>query len=344
MADEMTYAKAGVDIDQESLAIEALASALKEGLKNRDGRPGEVMAKIGHFSSLIKIGEDLALAMGADGVGTKIILAHQMKKYDTIGIDLIAMNANDIICIGAEPLALLDYLAVERPDPVVAAEIGKGLARGAELAGITIPGGETATVPEVVRGLDLAGVIVGALHPSKAITGEDICPGDVVVGLESSGVHCNGLTLARKVLLGEYDINERVFGKRTVGEELLEPTRIYVKEVLDVVRNVKVKGMANITGGGLGNLDRLTDYGFEIDFLPKPQEVFEEVQRLGNVPEKEMYRTFNMGVGFCIIVEGQDVQQVIDICKKYGTRTFRIGKVVENKGVNLKGKGIVLEY
>ncbi|NOZ76861.1 MAG: phosphoribosylformylglycinamidine cyclo-ligase [Euryarchaeota archaeon] len=340
----MTYARAGVDMDLESLAIKALASSLKGCLRNRDGRPGEVMAKIGHFSSLIRVGDDLALALGADGVGTKIILAHQMGKYDTIGIDLIAMNANDIICIGAEPLALLDYLAVERPDPEVTAEIGRGLARGAEMAGITIPGGELATVPEVVRGMDLAGVIVGMLRPSEAITGEDIRPGHAVVGLESSGVHCNGLTLARKVLLGEYDIDEKVFGERSVGEELLEPTRIYVKEVLDVIKNVEVKGLANITGGGLGNLDRLTGYGFEIDSLPEPQEVFTEIQRLGNVPEKEMYRTFNMGVGFCIVVDEKDVQRVIDICESHRTRAFRLGKVVDEKGVKLKEKGFVLNY
>jgi phosphoribosylformylglycinamidine cyclo-ligase len=344
MPEEMTYAKAGVDMDLESLAIGALAENLKGCLHNRDGRPGEVMAKIGHFSSLIKIGEDLALAMGADGVGTKIILAHQMGKYDTIGIDLIAMNANDIICIGAEPLALLDYLAVEKPDPEVTAEIGRGLARGAEMAGITIPGGELATVPEVVRGLDLAGVVVGILHPSKAITGEGVRPGHVVVGLESSGVHCNGLTLARKVLLGEYDMDEKVFGERTVGEELLEPTKIYVKEVLEVIREVEVKGLANITGGGLGNLDRLTGYGFEIDPLPEPQQVFKEIQRLGKVSDKEMYRTFNMGVGFCIVVEEKDVQRVMDICENHGTRAFRLGKVVEEKGVNLKEKDLVLEY
>jgi phosphoribosylformylglycinamidine cyclo-ligase len=233
---------------------------------------------------------------------------------------------------------------VEKPDPEVTAEIGRGLARGAEMAGITIPGGELATVPEVVRGLDLAGVVVGILHPSKAITGEGVRPGHVVVGLESSGVHCNGLTLARKVLLGEYDMDEKVFGERTVGEELLEPTKIYVKEVLEVIREVEVKGLANITGGGLGNLDRLTGYGFEIDPLPEPQQVFKEIQRLGKVSDKEMYRTFNMGVGFCIVVEEKDVQRVMDICENHGTRAFRLGKVVEEKGVNLKEKDLVLEY
>jgi phosphoribosylformylglycinamidine cyclo-ligase len=341
----MTYAKAGVDIDRESLAIKALVNSLKVCLGNRDGRPGEIMEKIGHFSSLIKIGDDLALAMGADGVGTKIMVAEALKKYDTIGIDMIAMNANDIICIGAEPLAILDYLAVEDPDPDVTAQVGKGLARGADMAGITIPGGELATVPEVVKGLDLAGVIVGMVHPSKAITGKEVSPGDVVVGLASSGVHSNGLTLARKVLLGEYDIgDDTVFEGKTVGEELLEPTKIYVKEVLDVIKNIKVKGLANITGGGLGNLARITENGFEITKLPDPQKVFKEIQRLGGIEEREMYRTFNMGVGFCIIVGADDVEKTIGICRDHGTDAFRLGHVVEGEGVNLVEKGFSLSY
>jgi phosphoribosylformylglycinamidine cyclo-ligase len=162
--------------------------------------------------------------------------------------------------------------------------------------------------------------------------------------LESSGVHSNGLTLARKVLLGKYDINDRIFGEKTIGEELLEPTKIYVREIMDVIKNIEVRGLANITGGGLGNLYRITKYGFSIDFLPEPQQIFKVIQELGNISNREMYRTFNMGVGFCIVVEEKDASKVIKICEKHGTKAFRIGEVVEEEGVRIEGKDVVLKY
>jgi phosphoribosylformylglycinamidine cyclo-ligase len=340
---EMTYAEAGVDIDLESLAIKAIVSQVKKTLSYRRGKVGESPIGLGHFAGLIKISDERALAVSADGVGSKILVAEMLGKYDTIGIDLIAMNANDIICVGAEPLTLVDYLAMERPDPKITKEIAKGLAIGAEMAGISISGGELATLPEIIKGLDLAGLMIGIVDIRSIVTGEAIKPGDVVVGLESSGIHSNGLTLARKVLLGNYKLEDKI-GERSVGEELLMPTKIYVREILDLLRKVKVKGLANITGGGLGNLTRITKYGYFLDSLPEPQAVFKEIQRLGNVSEKEMYRTFNMGIGFCIVIEEEEADKTIKISKKHGTKAYRIGNVNEKEGVRIEGKDFVLKY
>jgi phosphoribosylformylglycinamidine cyclo-ligase len=334
----MTYAKAGVNIRAEGSAIAAIASAVERTFLSRRGKMGESLAGIGHFSALIRITDELALALSCDGVGSKIMVAEALGKYDTIGIDLVAMNANDIICVGAEPLVLLDYLAMERPDPSVAGEIGKGLVKGAGIAGVSIVGGELATLPEMVKGLDLVGMMIGAVDIGDIVTGGDVSVGDVVVGLESNGIHSNGLTLARKVLLGEYDINDEVFDDRSVGEELLRPTRIYVKEVLSLMGEIRVKGMANITGGGLENLLRLGSHGYVIDFLPEPHAIFQEIQRLGDVSDAEMYRTFNMGVGFAVVVSKEDVDEAIDVLGKMGTNAWALGRVTKQNGVRVKAR------
>lgn len=330
----ITYAQAGVDIDKENAAIKNIVAEVSKTLKFRKNKVGESLIGIGHFSGLIRIADGKALALSADGVGSKILVAEAMNKYDTIGIDLVAMNANDIICVGAEPVALLDYLAVQNIDATVAREIGKGLAKGAEIAGISICGGEFATLPEVINGVDLAGMIIGIVDTDKIITGAAIKPGDVVVGLASSGIHSNGLTLARKVLLKNHDIHEKLFGAKSVGEELLTPTKIYVKEIMDAIKKVKVKGLANITGGGLDNLSRITRHGFLIDNLPEPQEVFRVIQEEGKISDDEMYRTFNMGVGFCVVVDESDADDMVKACRKHGTEASVIGKVVSGKGIN----------
>jgi len=332
---EMTYAKAGVNIQDESSAISAIASAVSKTLSLRKGKIGESLTGIGHFSGLIKINDKLALALSCDGVGSKMMIAEALGKYDTIGIDLIAMNANDIICVGAEPLVLLDYLAMEKPDPKVTGAIGKGLAKGAELAGVSIAGGELATLPEMVNGVDIAGTMIGSVALDEIIMGDRISEGDVVLGLESSGIHSNGLTLARKTLLGEYDIGDKVFDGMSVGEELLKPTKIYVKEVMDLIKKIDVKGLANITGGGLENLTRITKLGYTIDFLPEPQNIFKEIQRLGDVSDKEMYRTFNMGIGFAVIVSEKEADATKTIVEKLGTKAWAIGRVTKEEGVRV---------
>lgn len=339
----ISYAEAGVDVEAEGRAVAAIVKEVKNTLELRKGRVGESLTGIGHFAGLIRISRGKALAIAADGVGSKVLVAERLGRYDTLGIDLVAMNANDVICVGAEPLALVDYIAMEKPDPRVTREIARGLARGAELAGIAIAGGELATLPEMVRGFDIAGVVVGIVDLDKVVTGEAIAPGDVVVGLESSGLHSNGLTLARKLLLEKYGPKGVIDGV-VVGEELLRPTKIYVREVLELLREVRVKGMANITGGGLGNLTRITGYGYYLDALPEPQPIFRLIQREGDVSSYEMYRTFNMGVGYCIVVAPRDAEKVIKICRNHGTRAWVIGRVVEEEGVRIKDMDFVLKY
>jgi phosphoribosylformylglycinamidine cyclo-ligase len=236
----------------------------------------------------------------------------------------------------------VDYIAFEKVDPGVAEGIGIGLAVGAEQAGISISGGEIATLPEIIRGVDLAGTGVGIVDIKSVVSGEKIEVGDLAVGLESSGVHSNGLTLARKVLLKHHSIDDKIFEGKTVGEELLTPTKIYVREVMEIIEKVDVRGLANITGGGLGNLQRITKFGFEITDLPEPQEVFKTIQKLESISDSEMYRTFNMGVGFCVVVKAEDADDVIEICANHGTKASVIGRVVKEPGVWVKD--FVLSY
>jgi len=340
-----TYAEAGVDISREALSIKAMAEHLAGTLAHRAGKVGESLTGIGHFSALLKLSSTLALAINTDGVGSKLLVAEAAGRYDTVGIDLVAMNANDIICVGAEPVAMVDYLAVEEPEPEVAGEIAKGIARGAELAGVSVVGGETATLPEIVRGFDLAATMVGVVEVDRVVTGEEVRPGDAVLGLRSSGIHSNGLTLARKLILGEYGVEEEVLPGKKAWEVLLEPTRIYVREVLEVLQKLEVHGLAHITGGGLGNLCRLTRHGFLLDALPEPQEVFTLIQELGDIPPEEMYRTFNMGVGFCIVLPEEHAGEAAEICRRHGTEAQLIGRVVEGRNtVRIQDAGVELGY
>lgn len=342
-----TYAEAGVDIDLKALAVKKIVSEVSRSRNFRKGKAGESVLGIGHFSGTVKVSGKTCIAITTDGVGTKVILAQQMKKFDTIGIDLVAMNVNDLLCIGAEPIAMVDYIAVEKPEPKTAEEIGKGLLKGAELANISIVGGELAVMPDLIKGIDLSGTAIGIVDRDKLITGEKIKPGDAVFGLESSGVHSNGLTLARKVLLSWHSLNDKIFrnGKKTVGEELLTPTKIYVREVLEIIKKCKVLGLANITGGGFGNLSRITKHKIKITSLPELPEVFKVIQKLGRVEEREMYRTFNMGIGFCIIAREDEGDKIINICKKFKTNAWKIGEVTKGKrGAEIAEKGIVLGY
>ena len=242
------YKSSGVDIEVEEKSINALVSIIKETLQFRKGKIGAAIGDIGSYSGFIEFG-DYALSLATDGVGSKVLVAQKLRKYDTVGIDVIAMNVNDVICNGATPLAFVDYIALEKTSKYMLNEIAKGLLEGAKQSDMPIVGGETATLPDIIKGngegFDLAGTCLGVVKKEKIISGKDIAPGDVIIGIESSGIHSNGLTLARKIL-GESDY-----------PELLVPTRIYVKQILDLIEHVKVKGMAHITGSGLLNLKRL---------------------------------------------------------------------------------------
>ena len=297
----MDYAEAGVDIDESDDAVAALAAQIAGGG--------------GEYAGTFEHGDD-TLALTTDGVGTKILVAEAVGDYSTIGVDCVAMNTNDLVAMNIEPLAFVDYLVVEEPDDDVSAEIGEGLAEGAKRAGVSVVGGETAVMPEVVDGVDLAGSCVGVAN-GGIIDGESIEPGDALVGVPSNGVHSNGLTLARKALTDnktERYHDEVPYSDATVGEELLEPTRIYTTP-LEAAREHDVRGMAHITGGGFTNLERLADARFTVDDPLSTQPIFDLIAERGDVDDDEMYRTFNMGTGFVLVTpqkEAEDAAATVD--------------------------------
>ena len=312
-----TYSEAGVDIDASERATEALIAQIK-GV-NRKG-DGEAIKLDNGFAGLVKLG-DGALAMCTDGVGSKLLLAEEMDSIHTVGIDCVAMNTNDLICVGAEPLSFVDYVALDKPDEKLMAKIGMGLAEGCKQSNCTLSGGETAILPELVHGFDIAGTSVGYVKQDKIIDGTKIVEGNVLIGLKSSGPHSNGYTLIRKLFDGDKEL----------GKKLVEPTRIYVKEVMELINQVNVNGIAHITGGGLDNISRINDnFQYVIDNpLPVPS-VFDWLQEKGNIETKEMYRTFNMGMGMIIIVNKADAEKSVSILGKHAQV---IGSVENGKGV-----------
>jgi phosphoribosylformylglycinamidine cyclo-ligase len=325
----MTYAGAGVDIDR----LEGIKSGIiKKGLKFRRTGFGAPMGDIGAYAGLIDLGE-FALAMTTDGVGTKLIIADAMKKWDTVGIDCIAMNVNDLYVMGVEPLAFVDYISIEKPDDELIRQVMIGLDEGARQANISIIGGETAALPDIIKGFDLAGTCVGYVGKDSVVTGETIEPGDIVIGLPSSGVHSNGYSLVRKVVekAGLKYTDPLPYDKSTtIGAELLKPTRIYA-EVVPIFKKYPVKGMAHVTGGGLMNLRRITKYGFDLhDPLPVPP-VFSWLQELGDIDDAEMYRTFNMGMGYVIIAAKEDAGAIVKM-----TDGKIVGKIAD-EGCTVRG-------
>ncbi|SNR46906.1 phosphoribosylformylglycinamidine cyclo-ligase [Halorubrum vacuolatum] len=315
--EELTYAAAGVDIDASEAATAALIGAVGEAE--------------GDYAGLLDIG-DRYLALATDGVGTKLLVAEALEDYSTVGIDCMAMNVNDLVAAGVRPVAFVDYLAVDEPDERFAEQVGEGLARGAELADVELVGGETAVMPEVVRGLDLAGTCAG-LAAKDAIFDGTSRPGDALVGWRSSGIHSNGLTLAREAVTraGGYTDPAPFEGYETLGEALLEPTRIYT-DLLDPMREHGVRGAAHVTGGGWSNLERLGANRYVIDEPWEVQPVFEFIAEVGNVPAEEMHRTFNMGTGF---VAALDPEQAAALATATDGRV--IGHVEKGDGVSIRG-------
>jgi len=323
------YAKAGVDQGAADSAVAGLVRAL--GAINL-GRPSAQVPLPGHYASVIRIDERTGIALSTDGVGTKLVLAEQLGRFDTIGIDCVAMNVNDVICVGAEPLAMLDYIAIEKADPAVCEEIGVGLARGAEQAGIEIPGGELAQLGQLVRGVDVSGACFGTVALDAIVDGSAVEPGDVVIGLPSTGLHSNGYTLARSAL-AEIPLDDERLG-RPLGDVLLEPTEIYVKPIVELLRSgADVRGLAHITSGGTKNLLRLAaGVGYEIDDpLPVPP-VFGLIQEQGGVSDEEMSEVFNMGCGFCVVVPAEDVQTALGMLRAHYPTAKPIGSATGNKG------------
>ncbi|MCX6689626.1 MAG: phosphoribosylformylglycinamidine cyclo-ligase [Methanoregula sp.] len=319
---ENAYRDAGVDIDLEATAIKAL---IKNLTYRRKGKC-TMLGSVGHFAGLIDFGEH-ALALTTDGVGTKMLVADEQKDWSTVGIDCIAMNVNDLYVMNVEPIAFVDYIATDRLSIEKMAQIGIGLNEGARLANIDIVGGETASLRGLVNGLDLAGTCMGMQAKEKIITGEKIRPGDLIIGVPSTGIHSNGLSLARRIVEMYAAYDKRLKNGKTLGEELLTPTRIY-HESLHVAASCTVHGMCHITGGGLLNFLRLCPFGFRFESPIRPPEIFTWMQETGKISTVEMYRTFNMGMGFAYVVPPTAVAALLNAVK--GAQV--VGKVVEKPG------------
>ncbi len=321
-----SYSEAGIDISKVKSIQDRITETIFAGKKG---------ALVGHYAGVVNFA-GRRLAIHTDGVGSKVLVAQELEKYDTIGIDAIAMNVNDIICVGAQPFAGVDYLALSKEDDFLVGEILKGLMLGAKESEIDIVGGETAILPEIISGgkrpFDLAFTAIGEVK--ELVTGDAIQPGNTIIGLESSGLHSNGFTLARKIL-----------GINKWGKEMLTPTKVYVKPVLEMLAGCKINGLAHITGGAFSKLMRLNkNYGFLLNDMPKPAPIFnalyEEVK-----DDREMHRTFNMGIGMCIVADRKCEERILNIAKKHGAGGRIMGEIVPEPGVWLgqDGKRIKLD-
>jgi phosphoribosylformylglycinamidine cyclo-ligase len=333
------YKEAGVDTDRAEAGLQRLIGRVTSTWPAA-GEIGEVKLPIGYFANVISLGH-IGLGICTDGIGSKAIIAQMLNKYDTVGIDCVAMNVNDLICVGARPLSMVDYIAIEKANPDLLDALSKGLAEGARIAGISISGGEISQIRDIIKGyregfgFDLVGMAVGDVPLDRINDGRDVRPGDVVVGLESSGIHSNGLSLARHAFFerNNFDV-ERKFDQLELplGLELLRPTHIYVKEVLHVLNAVPgVKAMVHITSDGLLNLLRVAaPVGYVIDNLPPVPPIFGLIQQYAGVDDAEMFQVYNMGVGFCIVVAPEAVDQTIKLlgAPPHGRKAFRIGHAI----------------
>ncbi|MDV0440899.1 phosphoribosylformylglycinamidine cyclo-ligase [Methanorbis furvi] len=331
MSKKYSYKDAGVDIDLEADGVKSLIRQLSF---RRSGEHGMV-GGVGHFAGLIDFGPKV-LSLCTDGVGTKMRVADDLRDWSTVGIDCIAMNVNDMYVMNIEPVAFVDYIATEGINTEQMIQIGVGLNEGARLSNMNIIGGETATLKGMVNGLDLAGTCLGVQDRDRVVTGEKVKPGDVVIGVASTGVHSNGYTLARKVATENGGYSVKLPSGKTIGEALITPTRIY-SEVLDVCRAVEVHGMCHVTGGGLLNFLRISEYGFSIDDPMPVPEVLQWIAEKGELEINELYRTFNMGMGFAFIVSEASVAKILAMVD--GAKV--VGRVIEEHKVLLKGVEIL---
>lgn len=341
------YAAAGVDTDQADEGVGALVSVLRT---IETGRPSRSVVPSGHYASVLRVTDDLGIAIATDGVGSKLVVAEQADRLETVGIDCVAMNVNDLICVGAEPIALVDYLAVEQVDAGRLARIGVGLKHGAEQAGCEVPGGELAVLPELIRGhpsphgFDLCATAIGTVKIEDIILGDRIAPGDAVIGVPSSGLHSNGYTLARRALQEQGNLaledTPAELGGASVADALLEPTVIYVRAVLELLRSdVDVRGLSHITGGGLNNMLRIGS-GYEISEPLPGLPVFDLVQKLGDVSVAEMWEVFNMGCGLVAIVPDADADAAAAILAAHHPGARRIGTTTDTGTVTVPSLGL----
>jgi phosphoribosylformylglycinamidine cyclo-ligase len=336
----ITYKKVGIDISEIKKSQKAIGRLISSTHKLQ--KKAKMTHGFGHYAGIVEIPGGKLLATHTDGVGTKVIIANMMKKFDTIGIDCVAMNVNDIICIGATPISFVDYIAANKNDQRIFKQIVSGLVTGAKKSSMPIVGGETAIMPDLISGkgfgFDLAGMVVGILSKKQMILGNSIKPNDVIIGVKSTGLHSNGYSLARKVL-SRYSLKQKFKGIGTLGNALLKPTEIYVKPVLEAIEKCSIHGLAHITGGSFTKLLRLKQIGFELDNLPKTPPLMQLIQDCG-VKSDEMYKTFNMGVGFCIISPQSEVKKIRSIFKDHKMTTYEIGHISKKRGVFVNSKKI----
>jgi phosphoribosylformylglycinamidine cyclo-ligase len=348
----VAYRTAGVDTEREEIALQRLIRKIRPTWSLGDGI-GAVRLDIGYFANVLDIG-GIGLAISTDGVGTKVIIAQMMGKYDTVGIDCVAMNVNDLICVGATPVSMVDYLAVQELNPDMVEAIAEGLSTGAKSANISISGGEIAQLRDIIKGypeghgFDLAGTAIGTVPLDKIIVGQAHQEGDDVIGIESNGIHSNGLTLARHVFFerNNYTIDASCPTlERSLGEELLRPTHIYVREVVEILKQgIPVKALIHITSDGFLNLIRVAaDVGYVIEELPPIPPIFDLIEQYGEISKAEMFHVYNMGIGFCIIVSADAVDRVISIVRSHGKNAYAIGHAVWDKErhVSIKPYGLV---
>ncbi len=327
MTKKYSYKEAGVDINLEADGVKALIHQLSYKRSGEHGMVGDV----GHFAGMIDFGSKV-LSLCTDGVGTKMRIADDLQDWTTVGIDCMAMNVNDMYVMNIEPIAFVDYIATEGIKTEQMIQIGVGLNEGARLSNINIVGGETATLKGMIIGLDLAGTCLGVQDKEKVVTGEKVAPGDIIIGVASTGVHSNGYTLARQVAEENGGYSTVLPSGRTVGEALLVPTRIY-SEVLDVCSKAVVHGMCHVTGGGLLNFLRISKYGFAVEDPLEVPEILAWITEKGALEMNELYRTFNMGMGFAFIVPKESVETVLSMVE--GAKV--VGRVIEEHKVTLKG-------
>ena len=353
---DMNYASAGVDIDLEGSAVSSLVGALSKSVRNK-GTPGAPVDLPGGFGGIIEFGDQL-LALATDGVGSKLQIASKLNQWHGVGIDCMAMNVNDLLCVGAEPIAFVDYIATPKPDPETHAALGKSLAKACELARVTLAGGETASLPGIVTELDLSGTALGFMPKGEAITGENLQAGDILIGLPSSGIHSNGYSLVRKVV--EYtemgydeecpfnpesstrEIMRFNEGTITLGEVILNPTKIYVDPVIDLLNEARggnsgfaysdIRAIGHITGGGLSNLLRLhASLGWHIESPLPVHPEFTWMANIADIDDLEMHRTFNMGMGMVIAVNPKNAELITNWLAEKLPGSAIVGHV-HNKG------------
>ncbi|MBR3426052.1 MAG: phosphoribosylformylglycinamidine cyclo-ligase [Neisseriaceae bacterium] len=333
MTQSLSYRDAGVDIDAGDALVEKIKPFAKKTM-----RP-EVLGGLGGFGAIVEIAkkyQNPVLVSGTDGVGTKLRLAFEWNRHDTVGIDLVAMSVNDILVQGAEPLFFLDYFACGKLNVEQAAQVIQGIAKGCEQSGCALIGGETAEMPDMypVGEYDLAGFAVGVAEKEQLITGKEIVAGDCVLGLASNGIHSNGFSLVRKILdKANPDLDAEFDNGKSLKDAILAPTRLYVKPLLAVMKTIKIKGMAHITGGGLlENIPRVLPENTVAEIkaaawqMPK---LFQWLQENGNVAQHEMYRTFNCGIGMVVIISAQDKQKTIELLQQQGETVFDLGLIRE---------------